>query len=108
MDHPAPFRPEDFAVYADERMGKSTIFQSDRLLVGLNAFEPGQEHRLHGHAGMDKVYYVLAGRGVFLLEGREEPLAAGMMLIAPEGVLHGIRNTGTERLLVLAILAPSP
>jgi mannose-6-phosphate isomerase-like protein (cupin superfamily) len=108
MDHPEPFRPEDLAVYADERMGKSTIFQSDRLLVGLNAFEPGQEHRLHGHAGMDKVYYVLAGSGVFLLEGREEPLAAGMMLIAPEGVLHGIRNTGAERLLVLAILAPSP
>ena len=108
MDHPVPFRPEELAVYEDARMGKSTIFQSDRILVGLNAFEPGQEHRLHGHAGMDKVYYVLAGNGIFLLEGREEPMAAGMMLIAPEGVLHGIRNTGTERLLVMAILAPSP
>jgi len=107
MDH-VPFRPEELAVYEDARMGKSTIFQSDRILVGLNAFEPGQEHRLHGHAGMDKVYYVLGGSGVFLLEGREEPMAAGMMLIAPEGVLHGIRNTGTERLLVMAILAPSP
>jgi mannose-6-phosphate isomerase-like protein (cupin superfamily) len=108
MDHSVPFRPEELAIYNDARMGKSTIFQSDRILVGLNAFEPGQEHRLHGHAGMDKVYHVLAGRGVFLLEGREEPMEAGMMLIAPEGVLHGIRNTGTERLLVLAILAPSP
>jgi mannose-6-phosphate isomerase-like protein (cupin superfamily) len=108
MTHPLPFRPEDHAVYSPERMGKSTLFQSDRLLVGLNAFEPGQEHRLHGHAGMDKVYYVLAGRGVFLLEGREAPMAAGMMLIAPEGVLHGVRNTGSERLLVMAILAPSP
>lgn len=108
MDHPVPFRPEDLALYDDEKMGKSTLFQSDRLLVGLNAFEPGQEHRLHAHAGMDKVYHVLAGRGTFLLEGREEPMAAGTMLIAPEGVLHGIRNTGTERLLVLAILAPSP
>jgi mannose-6-phosphate isomerase-like protein (cupin superfamily) len=108
MDHPAPFRPEDHAAYSPERMGKSTLFQSDRLLVGLNAFEPGQEHRLHGHAGMDKVYYVLAGRGIFLLEGREEPMETGMMLIAPEGVLHGVRNTGSERLLVMAILAPSP
>ena len=108
MDHPVPFRPESLAVYDDAKMGKSTLFQSDRLLVGLNAFEPGQEHRLHAHSGMDKVYHVLAGRGVFLLEGREEPMAAGTMLIAPEGVLHGIRNTGTERLLVLAILAPSP
>ena len=108
MDFLNPFRPEEHAVYDAERMGKATLFQSDRLLVGLNAFEPGQEHRLHAHAGMDKVYHVLAGSGAFLLAGREEPMTAGMMLLAPEGVMHGIRNTGDERLLVLAILAPSP
>jgi len=108
MDHPAPFRPEDHAAYDSQKMGKATLFQSDRILVGLNAFEPGQEHKLHAHAGMDKVYHVLAGSGVFLLEGREAPMTAGMTLIAPEGVLHGIRNTGGERLLVMAILAPSP
>jgi quercetin dioxygenase-like cupin family protein len=108
MDHPAPFRPEDHAVYDPERMGKTTLFESERILVGLNSFEAGQEHRLHAHSGMDKVYHVLAGRGVFLLDGREEPMEAGMMLIAPEGMLHGIRNTSSGRLLVLAILAPSP
>ena len=108
MNHPTPFRPEDHAVYDPERMGKSTLFQSDRILVGLNTFEPGQEHRLHAHAGMDKVYYVLQGQGIFLLDGREEPMEAGLMLVAPEGVRHGIRNTGSERLLVMAILAPSP
>jgi mannose-6-phosphate isomerase-like protein (cupin superfamily) len=108
MDLLLPFRPEVHAVYDSERMGKTTLFESERLLVGLNAFEPGQEHKLHAHSCMDKVYHVLAGSGVFLLAGREEPMAAGMMLIAPEGVTHGIRNTGNERLLVLAILAPSP
>lgn len=108
MDHPIPIRPADHAVYDPVKMGKATLYQSDRILVGLNAFEPGQEHKLHAHSGMDKVYQVLAGRGVFLLSGGEEPMEAGMMLIAPEGVPHGIRNTGTEKLLVLAILAPSP
>ena len=108
MDHPTPFRPEERAVWDSQKMGKATLYQSGRLLVGLNAFEPGQEHKLHAHAGMDKVYHVLSGRGVFLLEGREEPMEAGTMLIAPENVPHGIRNTGNERLLVLAILAPSP
>ena len=108
MEHPVPFRPDEHAVWDSARMGKATLYQSDRVLVGLNAFEPGQEHKLHAHAGMDKVYHVLSGRGLFLLEGREEPMEAGMMLIAPEGVPHGIRNTGSERLLVLAILAPSP
>jgi mannose-6-phosphate isomerase-like protein (cupin superfamily) len=108
LQHPVPIRPEDHAVYDPERMGKSTLFQSERLLVGLNAFEPGQEHRLHAHAGLDKVYHVLRGSGTFLLDGREEPMSAGTMLIAPAEVPHGIRNTGSERLLVLAILAPSP
>lgn len=107
-DHPTVIRPREHAVFNAEKMGKSTLFRSDRMLVGLNAFEPGQEHALHAHAGMDKVYHVLAGSGLFLLEGRELPMRAGEMLVAPEGVPHGIRNTGDERLLVLAILAPAP
>jgi len=95
-------------VYSSEKMGKSTIFESERILVGLNAFEPGQEHRLHAHGGMDKVYHVLSGRGRFLLGDREVLMEAGTMLVAPAGVSHGIRNTGAERLLVLAVLAPGP
>ena len=108
MDHPTAIRPEDLAVFSPEKMGKATIFLSDRLLVGLNCFEPGQEHRLHTHEGMDKVYHVLTGRGRFVLEGRELDMEAGMMLVAPEGIGHGIRNTGDERMVVLAILAPAP
>ena len=108
MDHPAANRPEEHAVYADEKMGKSTLFSSSRIMVGLNAFEAGQEHKLHAHEGMDKVYHVLEGSGVFVLEDRTLPMEAGVMLIAPEGVPHGIRNTGEGRLLVLAILAPAP
>ena len=89
-------------------MGKSTLFESPSLLVGLNAFEPGQSHALHAHAGMDKLYHVLSGRGVFLLADAELPMEAGTMLVAPAGVPHGIRNGSTERLLVLAVLAPAP
>jgi quercetin dioxygenase-like cupin family protein len=95
-------------MFVPGKMGKSTIFESPRLLVGLNAFEPGQEHALHAHAGQDKVYQVIEGEGVFLLEGRELAMHAGDLLVAPEGVAHGVRNTGSGRLLVLAILAPAP
>ncbi len=108
MEHPDVIHPQHHAVYNRDKMGKSTLFQSPRMLVGLNAFEPGQEHKLHSHAGMDKLYHVLSGQGLFLLEHREIEMQAGTLLVAPEGVPHGIRNTGTERLLVLAVLAPSP
>ena len=85
MDHPRPIDPRTKAVYAPDRMGKATLFRSERLLVGLNAFEPGQEHALHAHAGMDKLYHVIEGDGLFLLEGREEPMQAGTLLVAPRG-----------------------
>lgn len=108
MEHPSVITPAAQASWRADRMGKSTIFESSRVLVGLNAFEPGQSHELHAHAGMDKVYHVLEGEGLFLLEGRELPMRAGQLLVAPEGVPHGVRNTGTARLLVLAVLAPGP
>ena len=108
MTHPSIIRPAAHAAYSPAKMGKSTIFESPQLLVGLNAFEPGQEHALHAHAGQDKVYQVIEGEGVFLLEGQELTMTAGDLLVAPEGVPHGVRNSGAGRLLVLAILAPAP
>jgi mannose-6-phosphate isomerase-like protein (cupin superfamily) len=108
MEHPSAIRPEAHAVFDAAKMGKATLFRSERMMVGLNCFEPGQEHALHAHAGMDKVYLVVSGRGRFVLEGRELPMEAGALLVAPEGVPHGIRNPGGDRLVVLAILAPAP
>ena len=108
MEHPSVIRPTEHAIYRGDKMGKHTLFESARILVGLNAFEPGQSHALHAHAGMDKVYQVIEGEGVFLLETGELPMRAGDLLVAPQGVPHGVRNTGAGRLLVLAILAPAP
>jgi quercetin dioxygenase-like cupin family protein len=106
--HPSALRPEALAVFNADKMGKATIFESDRLLVGLNAFLPGQQHALHAHEGMDKVYHVLSGKGRFLLEGQELMMDPGTMLVAPSGVPHGILNDGDEKLIVVAILAPGP
>jgi len=106
MYEPRILHPHEHAEWRPDRMGKSTLFESPRLLIGLNAFEPGQSHALHAHAGMDKLYYVIEGDGLFLLEGRELSMRAGDVLVAPDGVPHGVKNTGTARLLVLAVLAP--
>ena len=108
MKHPTLIHPADLAEWRSDKMGKSTIYESPRLLVGLNAFETGQSHALHAHAGMDKMYYVLEGEGLFLLRDAELPMKSGDLLVAPDGVPHGVRNTGRARLLVLAVLAPSP
>ena len=107
--NPSPvMRPVDLAEFSAEKMGKTTLYRSEHVLVGLNAFEPGQSHALHAHAGMDKVYHVLQGAGTFLLGDAETPMTTGDLMIAPADVPHGIRNDGTGRLVVLAILTPAP
>lgn len=108
MDHPTVIKPAEHAKWQSDKMGKTTLFASSRLMVGLNGLEPGQSHALHTHTAMDKVYHVIQGSGVFLLQGRELPMSAGDLLVAPEGVPHGVSNTGPDRLLLLAILAPAP
>tara|TARA_B110000263_G_C15002665_1_gene371265 strand:- start:98 stop:436 length:339 start_codon:yes stop_codon:yes gene_type:complete len=101
-------QPKNIAIFDPEKMAKQTLFESDRLLVGLNCFEPGQKHKLHSHKGMDKLYQVVDGVGLFLLEDKEIPMKAGCILIAPENVPHGILNNSESRLIVLVVLAPSP
>ncbi len=108
MHHPTVIHPTDHAQWRTDRMGKSTLFESTHLLLGLNAFEPGQSHALHAHAGMDKVYVVVAGEGLFLLEDARLPMRAGDVLVAPDGVPHGVENNSQRRLLVMAVLAPGP
>ena len=108
MAHPEVIRPSEQARWRDDAMGKSTIFESARMLVGLNAFEPGQAHALHAHAGMDKMYFVVEGEGLFLLQDAKLPMRAGDLLVAPDGVPHGVENNSRGRLLVMAVLAPGP
>jgi len=103
-----PFDPRSLALYSPAKMGKATVFESPRLLIGLNAFEPGQAHASHAHAVADKVYWVLEGEGTFTLDAATHRMAAGQMLVAPAGVPHGVVNDSKGRLLVLVAIAPAP
>jgi mannose-6-phosphate isomerase-like protein (cupin superfamily) len=94
------------AKFVPDKMGKSTLFEGGFLFAGLNSFEPGQEHAAHAHEGQDKLYVILEGSGVVRIDDRAELLTAGDAAFAPAGVLHSIRNSGADRLVVMAVLSP--
>jgi mannose-6-phosphate isomerase-like protein (cupin superfamily) len=96
------------AKFTPDKMGKSDLCNGESLFAGLNSFEPGQEHALHSHAGQDKLYFILEGSGVAKIGDEEQPVAAGDAAFAASGVPHSMKNTGTTRLVVMAILAPPP
>src|SRR3954465_1159143 len=96
------------ATFSPDGMGKSTVVHGEFLFAGLNSFEPGQEHAPHAHAGQDKLYLILEGIGTVQVGDTTEVLGAGDAAFAPSGVMHSIRNTGAERLVVMAVLGPPP
>lgn len=91
-----------------EKFFKSTIFQSPRMLVGMDCLEPGQEQHLHRHAGRDKFYFVIEGEGDFVVDNERYHALPGSVVWVPADVLHGVTNTGTQRLVMLIGMAPEP
>jgi quercetin dioxygenase-like cupin family protein len=95
------------AQFSGAKMTKLDCFRSDRLLVGLNCFEPGQEQRVHTHAGADKFYVVVSGKARFVVGSRTVEARSGDLIVAPAGVPHGVEQA-LERTVVLVAIAPAP
>ena len=93
--------------FSAEKMGKVDLAHGESMFVGLNCFEPGQEHALHAHAGQDKLYVVLEGEAEIRIGDEEQLLAAGGAAFAAAAVPHSIRNPGQGKLIVLAVLGKS-
>jgi quercetin dioxygenase-like cupin family protein len=58
---------------------------------------PGEGPELHRHP-YEEVFAVLEGEATFTLGDETRVARAGDFLVAPPGVPHGFKNTGTGRL----------
>jgi len=91
-----------------EKFYKTTLWQGDHMMVGLNCFEPGQTQGIHAHDGAEKFYFVLEGSGRFTVGDEEIEADTGSLVVAPAGIPHGVTNHGSARLSLLAVIAPPP
>src|SRR3954447_7733012 len=67
--------------------------------------DPGRRTGVSYHRVAEEFYFVLAGGGVALLDGREYPLGAGDFLRLPPGTTHGF-VAGANGLDLLDIHVP--
>lgn len=99
----------DWRAYAGsqtEKFFKTTLWQGEHLMLGLNCLEPQQVQNVHAHQGADKFYFVLEGSGQFTVGDKEQEASAGSIVVAPAGVSHGVKNNGTQTLSLLVAIAP--
>ncbi len=91
-----------------EKFYKATLWQGEQMMVGLNCLVPGQRQDTHAHQGADKFYFVLEGRGSFIVGTEEKDANEGSVIIAPAGIPHGVVNSSKTRLSLLVAIAPAP
>ena len=96
-----------FVTFTVEHNGKSTLFQNEHILVGLNCLEPGQALEKHTHQVQCRFYLVLEGSGRVWVGDEEKETEKGIVIWVPAGHPHRIVNTGAERLVLLVGIAPS-
>ena len=89
-----------------DKFYKTTLWQGEHVMLGMNCLEPGQEQKVHAHEGADKFYFVLEGRGRFTVGEEVCDVGPGGMVLAPAGVPHGVINNGGDRLSLLTTIAP--
>lgn len=102
------FNWQEHAGSRPDKFYKTTLFQGEHMMVGINCLEPGQTQSAHAHEGADKFYFVLAGSGTFTVGDEERQARAGTIVAAPAGIRHGVTNSGDERLSLLVAIAPPP
>jgi quercetin dioxygenase-like cupin family protein len=101
-------RASSKARFRDGKMGKADLAAGAHMFCGLNAFEPGQEHEPHSHCDRDKTYLVLEGHGEVTIGDDVAAVGPGDFAFAAAGVIHSVRNTGDERLVVFVAMSPAP
>jgi mannose-6-phosphate isomerase-like protein (cupin superfamily) len=93
---------------AKNGLRKGNLFETARFFCDVYVVDPGGAQAAHVHDASDKVYLVLAGRGVVAVGPHRHEVRAGHAVHCPAGASHGVENPGSEPLRLLVFMAPHP
>ncbi len=97
---------DDMIEFNSDRRIRKRLFMADRIESELVCYEPGQGTVEHHHVEQDEIFYVVEGKGTFIVDGETIPVATGSMLLAPADSKHAIQTADDSRLVVIFFKAP--
>ena len=72
--------------------------------------DKGKEIFPHSHHGNERLFYVVEGKGEFMVDGKNYIVDEGDLFFLEEGagVTHGFKNIGKKKLRMIAIALNGP
>ncbi len=106
--------PQDYLVFRispDDTNRLAIVFDStiadESLTVCVEIFDAGGSTPTHRHNFAVEMFFILAGEGIAICDGKNIPLRPGdSLLVRPTGI-HEIRNTGEGRLYAICFMVPN-
>jgi len=83
---------------------KPEAFEGQGRLFNHVVLKPGDIFGVHGHTDEFEVYYILKGEGDYNDNGNIVRVKAGDVTVCKSGEVHGMTNTGTEDLEMIALI----
>jgi mannose-6-phosphate isomerase-like protein (cupin superfamily) len=107
------FRVTDVASFADRNLIRSGEPQKQNVFgctgyatTRLVQIRDPMEKRVLENA--DETLYVLAGEGVLTLNGRQEPVTAGVLAVIPRGSVNSLTRKGRGPLVLVSVVSGPP
>ncbi|PIQ61360.1 MAG: mannose-6-phosphate isomerase [Bacteroidetes bacterium CG12_big_fil_rev_8_21_14_0_65_60_17] len=94
--------PDNFIDADDRPWGRwEEYLNEDGYRVKRIFVAPGERLSLQRHRLRREHWVIVAGTGLFHLDGKETTVATGSAVFIPVGGVHRISNTGSEPLLII-------
>jgi mannose-6-phosphate isomerase-like protein (cupin superfamily) len=98
------FRIADHVVVDAEKLRSGRMYVGDEFRAVVLTLVPGQAQEVHMHPATSHAWFIVSGTGEVTMEdGRCETIGAGHFLVHPRNTVHGLRNSGTENLVYVAL-----
>jgi quercetin dioxygenase-like cupin family protein len=103
------FKSSQFLQPTNEEPIRSVVTESKDAVVVAWYINPGQEIPAHIHPHGQDTWTILTGKGNYYLDltGTTKAIAAGDVVVAPIGCVHGVFNNGDEPLVFISVVSPA-
>lgn len=109
MITPRLFHSSEFLQPVDGEPVRSVVTESNNAVVVAWYVQPHQTILPHIHPQGQDTWTILSGKGDYFLDeaGATIAIAAGDIVIAPTGCVHGVTNQGEEPLIFISVVSPA-
>jgi quercetin dioxygenase-like cupin family protein len=103
------FKVADHLQANDGEPIRSVVHATDDAAIVAWTVKPGQRISPHVHPSGQDTWTILAGEGAYQLDatGQTVRIAAGDVVVAPTGAIHGVLNTGAQPLVFVSVVSPA-